>query len=966
MSSILCHFQHFDVQRLGYGIFTPKIGECGVATSTATRNLYSQQQMRTFRYLPLVALLGFSGHVLGDEHEEHPTIHGSGTTNPSPFFWKVMDLFEERARQDVRMTYRAVGSSTGQREFQGENNGNVAYTDFGTYFPGGRVMVHIPFVIGGVSIFYNIPTADLGGQPLDLDACTLAGIFNGNYTTWDNPAITTLNPSLTVPAGTPIKVFHRIKGSSSTSGVTQYLEQRTSAAGDSCPQLWSRGSGSKINWPTTYSIEEKEGGVGRMSGFSPRSGSGGMADGISSTPYSIGYIDSGFGHRLGLQEIKLKNRAGKFLDSKEADLGAAATAALAQTPAQGGLPANATQSFAQVSLLDKDGNTTWPITLMSYMYVEQNLTSKEQNGQLLKSFIEFVLSPTGQGIAEEFSFVRVPASIISYNNVTLNSLALASGTTPYFIEGSSTQVGTGAQEFVISQKRQSFADYDRNLIYSQLDALSARISTQEASSHIETLYGSGTTNPSRLFWKAMALMQDQASIPLHLSYRAVGSGTGISEFIGADNGNVSYTHFGSGDIPFNSEDYSSYTASGRQFVHIPFIVGAIGIFHSVPAADLGGHRLGLDPCSLAAVMSRRITTWDHPDILRQNPHLRVPANQPINVVRRVRGSSSTAGVTSYLQNVHLGAAGCPPWSLGFGRTITWPQGTIPAQGSGGIVFVLVNTPYSISYLDAGFGHDNNLEEISLKNRAGRFLTSKEADISAAGAQAAATIGQPGSIPSQPTSSWANVTLNDRDGQTTWPITAFSYFYVEKDLRRFNQTGEVLKAFIKFIMDHPSLASEFRFSKIPQSIYNYNIATLNSIQTSGTPFVFESSSTTQAGVGAGPYVISGKRRGYQDLALAAATSNITTLQSSVASLEASSAAGGCSCKDYDDSDVKAIANVAAVFGVLAFVISVIVAIKVFCCTPGHRGGAAKVERESNSISMGVMPASQMEIKLSEKV
>eukprot|EP00466_Bigelowiella_natans_P013909 jgi/Bigna1/77795/fgenesh1_pg.50_\ len=415
--------------------------------------------MTAMHFLPLVLLFGFSGHVLGDEHEEHPTIHGSGTTNPSPFFWKVMDLFEERARQDIRMTYRAVGSSTGQREFQGENNGNVAYTDFGAgdipmtqarynnvTGAGGRVMVHIPFVIGGVSIFYNIPAADLGGQPLDLDACALAGIFNGNYTTWDHPAILALNPSLSVPAGSPITVFHRIRGSSSTTGVTKYLEQRTSAAEDNCPQLWTHGSGSTINWPTT-------------SGFQPRSGSGGVSSGISSTDYSIGYIDSGFGHRLGLQEIKLKNRAGRFLDSKEADLGAAATAALSQTPAQGGLPSIATQSFAQVSLLDKEGTNTWPITLMSYMYVEQNLTLKEQNGQLLKSFIEFVLSDDGQTIAEEFSFVRVPASI-----------------------GSSTQMGLGAQEFAISEKRQSFADYDRGLIYTQLTALTTRVAATEAAS----------------------------------------------------------------------------------------------------------------------------------------------------------------------------------------------------------------------------------------------------------------------------------------------------------------------------------------------------------------------------------------------------------------------------------------------------------------------------------------------------
>jgi|TARA_B110000977_G_scaffold87841_1_gene116861 hypothetical protein len=37
-------------------------------------------------------------------------LHGSGTTNPSKFFWKLMDLMEERARQPITMTYRGVGT----------------------------------------------------------------------------------------------------------------------------------------------------------------------------------------------------------------------------------------------------------------------------------------------------------------------------------------------------------------------------------------------------------------------------------------------------------------------------------------------------------------------------------------------------------------------------------------------------------------------------------------------------------------------------------------------------------------------------------------------------------------------------------------------------------------------------------------------------------------------------------------
>merc|ERR1719252_466969 len=59
-------------------------------------------------------------------------LHGAGTTNPREYIWKTMDLFEERAKVPLFMTYRAVGSSTGQKEFVGEANGNKPFNHFGS------------------------------------------------------------------------------------------------------------------------------------------------------------------------------------------------------------------------------------------------------------------------------------------------------------------------------------------------------------------------------------------------------------------------------------------------------------------------------------------------------------------------------------------------------------------------------------------------------------------------------------------------------------------------------------------------------------------------------------------------------------------------------------------------------------------------------------------------------------------
>ena len=116
----------------------------------------------------------------------------------------------ERTKAPVLMTYRAVGSSTGQLEFVGEANNGEAYNNFGAgdipmkkdYYDAlvleGRKMVHFPFVMGGISFFHSVPDSETGGE-LDLTGCLLAKIFSGEITKWDDPEIKAKNPDLQVP-----------------------------------------------------------------------------------------------------------------------------------------------------------------------------------------------------------------------------------------------------------------------------------------------------------------------------------------------------------------------------------------------------------------------------------------------------------------------------------------------------------------------------------------------------------------------------------------------------------------------------------------------------------------------------------------------------------------------------------------------------------------------------------------------
>ncbi|CAJ1399584.1 unnamed protein product [Effrenium voratum] len=157
-------------------------------------------------------------------------------------------------------------------------------------------------------------------------------------------------------------------------------------------------------------------------------------------------------------------------------------------------------------------------------------------------------------------------------------------------------------------------------------------------------------------------------------------------------------------------------------VQVPFCLGAIGVFHSVPRDQMGAD-LKLSPCVLAKIFDGAITTWDAPEILAENPSLSVPAGTKIQVGPRSLGSSSTGGITGYLQ------AKCPTsWTRGSGSTITWPTSDNfnAVQGSPGMLAHVTDTPYALGYLDAGHGHQRSLQEVSLQNEANTWLTSKDA------------------------------------------------------------------------------------------------------------------------------------------------------------------------------------------------------------------------------------------------
>ena len=410
-------------------------------------------------------------------------LHGSGTTNPQKFFWKVMDILEERAADPIKLTYRGIGSSNGQKDFANDENHfgagdipfkttntktgyvNVDYTTIKT--TNNKPFFHIPFQLGAIGIFHSVP--DSAGTKVDLDGCVLAKIFSRQIKFWDHADIKKLNPTLSIPANTPIKVATRTLGSSSTSLTTKYLDLMAGASSTDCANTWTLGSGSTITWPE--GVEKVEGSSG-MSGF------------LAANEWSIGYVDSGHGHEKKLKEVELKNKAGKWVTSKTADISAAGDAVE--------LPDPMSNSWADISLMNAAGDTTFPICTFSYLYIHAAPPTGD-SGRLLQAFVTFVLSDDGQKMVEEFGFVKLSTATLAKSRAALAAVTYTgTAVAPWQFEtatGKGNAAGTwpttasdlttpnGMKTF--SVKRGAWGDYARGVLESDLDKLVARVAVLE-------------------------------------------------------------------------------------------------------------------------------------------------------------------------------------------------------------------------------------------------------------------------------------------------------------------------------------------------------------------------------------------------------------------------------------------------------------------------------------------------------
>ena len=301
------------------------------------------------------------------------SVTGAGATFPGPFYLKAFADYSAKYPQ-VTINYQAVGSGAGISQFQAKT------VDFGasdvpmgaadiTKAGGPDAMTQIPTTLGVVSIAFNIS----GVSSLNLDGSTLANIFLGHIKNWNDPAIAALNSGATLP-NKSITVVHRSDGSGTTFHFTDYLSKISDE--------WKStvGNAKSVKWPT---------GVGA-------SGNQAVAQAVTSTDGSIGYVELAYVVQTGMKQAAIKNANGKFVQASVQG----ATAAAGTNTSVG--PTN-------FSITNAACDACYPISGFSWVMLYTNYTDTAKGKAIVYLFKWLVTG--GQANGADLQYAPLPSAV---------------------------------------------------------------------------------------------------------------------------------------------------------------------------------------------------------------------------------------------------------------------------------------------------------------------------------------------------------------------------------------------------------------------------------------------------------------------------------------------------------------------------------------------------------------------------
>ncbi|MFE3183176.1 phosphate ABC transporter substrate-binding protein PstS [Streptomyces violascens] len=307
----------------------------------------------------------------------------------------AMDLWVKNymaACKDAQINYKSSSSGEGIVAF---TQGTVAFAgsdsplkpeqveDSKKVCTGGQG-INLPMVGGPIAIGFHVEGVD----SLVLDASSLAKIFSGKITKWNDEAIAKLNPGAKLP-DLAIQAFHRSEDSGTTENLTKYLSATA-----------------KADW--TYAPAKKWAAPGGQAA----SGSAGVAAQVKQTNGAIGYFELSYASSQSIKTVDINTGASAPVKASSAN---ASTAIAAAKIAGTGKDLALKLDYATKA------DNAYPIVLVTYE-VACDKGNKAATLPAVKSFLSYAASADGQKLLTDASYAPIPSEINAKVVETINSL----------------------------------------------------------------------------------------------------------------------------------------------------------------------------------------------------------------------------------------------------------------------------------------------------------------------------------------------------------------------------------------------------------------------------------------------------------------------------------------------------------------------------------------------------------------
>jgi phosphate transport system substrate-binding protein len=223
-------------------------------------------------------------------------------------------------------------------------------------------IVELPLYISPIAVAFNLE----GIETLNLDAATIAGIFAGEITEWNDEAIASQNPDVELP-DLPVSPVHRSDDSGTTENFTEYLAA-------AAPDVW------------TYEPD----GLWPFEGGEAADGTSGVIDAITGSEGLIGYADASRAEGLGTVSVQVGDEYVAYSPESAAAVVDASPFAEGRTEGDLAIEIDRTSEEAGV----------YPIVLVSYLIGCEQYADAEV-GPLVKSYFSYIASEEGQQTAAD-------------------------------------------------------------------------------------------------------------------------------------------------------------------------------------------------------------------------------------------------------------------------------------------------------------------------------------------------------------------------------------------------------------------------------------------------------------------------------------------------------------------------------------------------------------------------------------